>query len=515
MGSAETIRNRGSSPSGHPAELKKWPEPTEKTKATDWLQVALERFRRLHLRQRALYDRLRSALPVIAASTLWLSHLQRNPAFTFSRAFDYQIDVRSLLIVTGIWVVWTFAAARAPLQRRSLGLDFQTEVAALLRGSAVCSFFVYLVCRLQLSSWESAGVGLSLAGVLLALSALLLVASVLVSAPFRPPLRFRRKAIVIGSGTRASDLSYLASRSHPGLEVIGCLDEEYVGANRLKDNYLGTLDELSDLLKSTPIDLVLIGLPVKSCYDDIQYVIRICECAGVECEYLADIFATSRTAEQRSPAPWEIAVLGDPRGDLRLWIKRVIDVFLAAFMLVILSPLMAVIAVCIRLTSPGPALFIQERYGHNRRRFLILKFRTMVEGAERHQDSLEAANEVPGPVFKIKDDPRVTKIGTFLRRTSLDELPQLVNVLRGDMSLVGPRPLAVRDVARFKESWLLRRFSVRPGLTCLWQISGRSNMVFDEWMKLDLAYIDAWSLGLDFLILIRTIPAVLRCSGAM
>jgi lipopolysaccharide/colanic/teichoic acid biosynthesis glycosyltransferase len=145
----------------------------------------------------------------------------------------------------------------------------------------------------------------------------------------------------------------------------------------------------------------------------------------------------------------------------------------------------------------------------------MFKFRSMVADAERRQASLEGQNEAQGPVFKLRSDPRVTPVGRFLRRTSIDELPQLFNVLRGEMSLVGPRPLPIRDVSRFEKFWLLRRFSVRPGLTCLWQISGRSNTGFDSWVKQDLTYIDEWSLTLDFNILIRTVPAVLRGSGAV
>jgi lipopolysaccharide/colanic/teichoic acid biosynthesis glycosyltransferase len=144
----------------------------------------------------------------------------------------------------------------------------------------------------------------------------------------------------------------------------------------------------------------------------------------------------------------------------------------------------------------------------------MYKFRTMVDGADQLQATLEGANEAEGPVFKIRKDPRITPVGTWLRRTSLDELPQLVNVLRGDMSLVGPRPMATRDVGRFAESWLMRRFSVPPGITGLWQISGRSNLSFDDWIALDLQYIDGWSLGLDFRILARTIPVVLKGTGA-
>jgi lipopolysaccharide/colanic/teichoic acid biosynthesis glycosyltransferase len=168
----------------------------------------------------------------------------------------------------------------------------------------------------------------------------------------------------------------------------------------------------------------------------------------------------------------------------------------------------------ILLTSPGPVLFTQKRVGLHKRDFLVYKFRTMVVGAEKRQKEIEHLNEVSGPVFKIKNDPRITTVGKFLRKTSIDELPQLINVLKGDMSLVGPRPLPIRDYAGFSEDWQRRRFSVRPGITCLWQVSGRSQISFDKWMELDLQYIDKWSLWLDLQILLRTIPAVLKGEGA-
>jgi len=176
---------------------------------------------------------------------------------------------------------------------------------------------------------------------------------------------------------------------------------------------------------------------------------------------------------------------------------------------------MAVIALLIKVMSPhGPILFRQQRLGLNKRLFTIYKFRTMVPDAEQRIHTLEHLNEATGPVFKIKNDPRITPIGRILRKTSLDELPQLFNVLKGDMSLVGPRPLPGRDYRGFNEDWQRRRFSVRPGITCLWQVNGRNSVPFEHWMQLDLQYIDKWSLWLDFQILARTIPAVLKGSGA-
>ncbi len=183
-------------------------------------------------------------------------------------------------------------------------------------------------------------------------------------------------------------------------------------------------------------------------------------------------------------------------------------------MIIILLPVFVAAALLIKLTSPGPVFFVQERVGYNKRRFKLYKFRTMVPGAEKKQKELEQLNEMSGPVFKIGKDPRITPIGKFLRKTSVDELPQIFNVLKGDMSIVGPRPLPVRDYEGFDQDWHRRRFSVYPGITCLWQINGRNQISFEEWMKLDMEYIDNWSLGLDLIILAKTIPAVLKGSGA-
>jgi exopolysaccharide biosynthesis polyprenyl glycosylphosphotransferase len=195
--------------------------------------------------------------------------------------------------------------------------------------------------------------------------------------------------------------------------------------------------------------------------------------------------------------------------------KRLFDIVVAIGLVGLLAPVLLLTAFAIKISAPAdPVFFIQTRVGHHRRRFKMLKFRTMVPQAEQLQAQLETLNEAQGPVFKIKHDPRVTTAGRFLRKTSLDELPQLFNVLKGDMSLVGPRPLPVRDVERFEAAWLQRRFSVKPGMTCLWQVNGRSETAFDEWITQDLAYIDQWSFGLDVKILLKTIPVVLRGTGA-
>jgi lipopolysaccharide/colanic/teichoic acid biosynthesis glycosyltransferase len=194
--------------------------------------------------------------------------------------------------------------------------------------------------------------------------------------------------------------------------------------------------------------------------------------------------------------------------------KRLFDVAGVTLLLVLFAPLFVLVATAIKLDSAGPVFFIQDRIGFNKRRFRMIKFRTMRAGAESEMKDLEHLNEKSGPIFKIRNDPRITRVGRWLRKTSTDELPQLVNVLLGDMSIVGPRPLSVRDASRMEEAWQKRRFSVKPGLTCLWQVSGRSNLSFEQWMELDLEYIDRWSLGLDASIVLRTIPAIVTARGA-
>jgi exopolysaccharide biosynthesis polyprenyl glycosylphosphotransferase len=327
------------------------------------------------------------------------------------------------------------------------------------------------------------------------------------------------RVLIVGSGPLAHrlHLQVLDRQAAGECELVGFVDSNpTIQFPEIQERLLGNLDRLEELLMHLVVDEVLVALPIKSHYAQIQRVIEDCEQAGVQSRYSADVFRT-RIANprvelsHRHPA---VAMQVAP-DDHRLVIKRMIDVVGAAIGLVLMVPLFAAIALAITLTSPGPIFFAQERYGWRKRRFRMLKFRTMVSDAEALQPALECLNEAGGPVFKIRNDPRITRLGRLLRRTSLDELPQLWNVLRGEMSLVGPRPLPARDVGRFCEAWLMRRFSVTPGITGLWQVSGRSDVRFDRWVALDLEYIDHWSLRLDLLILLRTLPAVLRTRGAV
>jgi exopolysaccharide biosynthesis polyprenyl glycosylphosphotransferase len=279
---------------------------------------------------------------------------------------------------------------------------------------------------------------------------------------------------------------------------------------------LGDLSQFEQIIIRNGVEEVLITLPVKSCYADVQRAIEICERTGVECKYLSDIFRPSRSqVVSEEMSGFGVTSLKPAGDDSRHIVKRAIDIAGAAVGLILLGPLFLLIALAIKLTSGSPIFFSQERHGRNRRRFRMYKFRTMVNQAEQLQPSLEGRNEAVGPIFKMKKDPRVTRLGDFLRRSSLDELPQLFNVIKGEMSLVGPRPLPVRDVSKFAEGWLLRRFCVLPGLTGLWQVNARNTINFDDWVKQDFEYIDNWSLRLDLQILLKTVPVVLKGTGAV
>jgi exopolysaccharide biosynthesis polyprenyl glycosylphosphotransferase len=327
-----------------------------------------------------------------------------------------------------------------------------------------------------------------------------------------------RRILIVGSGPHARRICReLSVDPLIRYQILGFVDTDDASRSPyVARRTLGTIEGLESILVREHVDEVHVGLPVKSHYPQIQKTIRVCERIGVKVMYGADIFGTElarprvdRDAGRRPRVELQVVADGWP-----LAVKRLVDIGGAICALVVLSPLMLVAALAVKLTSEGPAVYTQERYGLNRRRFRMMKFRTMVRDADRLQAQVEALNEAQGPVFKIGNDPRLTSIGRWLRRTSIDELPQLFNVLAGDMSLVGPRPLPVRDVALITRSDDMRRFSVRPGVTGLWQISGRSNLGFDRWIALDLHYIDHWSLRLDAAILARTIPAVVRGTGA-
>ena len=277
------------------------------------------------------------------------------------------------------------------------------------------------------------------------------------------------------------------------------------------------VEQLNSVIADQPIDEVLVALPIDRYGPLVETIVRQCEEQGIIVRVRTEMsqLQIARSYVDELEGVPVMTVQSGPVDSWQLIMKRVIDIVGSAVLLLALAPLFAIIALLIKFDSPGPILFAQERVGYNKRRFKVLKFRTMVVDAEKKQLKLEHLNEAEGPVFKIRKDPRITRVGALLRRFSIDELPQLVNVFKGEMSLVGPRPLPVRDVERIDKQWHKRRFSIKPGITCLWQVNGRSNIGFNEWVRMDLDYIDKWSLGLDLLILMKTIPAVFQGSGSI
>jgi exopolysaccharide biosynthesis polyprenyl glycosylphosphotransferase len=341
-----------------------------------------------------------------------------------------------------------------------------------------------------------------------------------VMARFRASGKNLRYMLIIGTNERAIEFARKVTASRErGYRLLGFVDNEWAGLEKFKQSgfrlvsgYAG----LAEYLRRNVVDEVTIYLPVGSFYSYAHEVAELCREQGITMRYNSDIFGlrTTKWRSEEFDGSHYIAACSNDNGWGPEAAKRMLDVAVSGSLLLAISPILIAAAIAIKLTSPGPVFFLQERLGVNKRRFKIFKFRTMVPNAEKMIKELESLNEMSGPTFKIKDDPRITQIGKLMRKTSIDELPQLLNVLLGDMSLVGPRPLPVRDYEGFDKDWQRRRFSVKPGITCLWQVSGRSNISFEKWMLLDLQYMDEWSLWLDLKILARTVPVVLRGEGA-
>jgi exopolysaccharide biosynthesis polyprenyl glycosylphosphotransferase len=311
-------------------------------------------------------------------------------------------------------------------------------------------------------------------------------------------------------------MRHLVARPELGYSVVGFVDDDPERANTDIGRFraLGNTSHLSDLLREHGVDEVIITLPSQE-HRQIMRLTEYCLQAGVRPLIVPDVYqmSLSRVAVEDVAG---IPMLSPHEIRLSPWaraFKRMVDVLGAGIGLLVLSPFLLLIAVLIRLDSPGPPLYRQIRVGRDGRLFSVVKFRSMIRDADQHKEEILHLNEAAGPMFKIRDDPRLTRMGRFLRRISLDELPQLWNVLRGDMSLVGPRPALPEEVADYT-AWQRRRLSTSPGMTGLWQVSGRSDIPFDEMVLLDIYYIENWSPLLDATILVRTVPKVLLGTGA-
>jgi len=334
------------------------------------------------------------------------------------------------------------------------------------------------------------------------------------------------RIMVIGTNKAARDyVELIKSNRDMGFNFVGYIDNERPEEVPAIE-YLGAKSEFKRIFDNTIVDEVVVTLPIHEFTEEVEELIDYASAHGILVrlpmnQLLGSMFGhnvwrlraemVSRTGEASSS---DLVLASGQAMGWEYLAKRAFDFCAASVLLILTSPLMIGAAIAIKLSSKGDILFIQDRYGYNGRVIKLYKFRTMIQNADELQEALRKQNEREGAAFKIKDDPRVTKVGSFLRKSSIDELPQLLNVIKGEMSLVGPRPLPLADYERFQEVSHMRRLSVLPGITCTWQAGGRDNVTFDEWMELDMEYIDNWSFMTDFIILLKTVPAVLFGRGA-
>jgi len=325
------------------------------------------------------------------------------------------------------------------------------------------------------------------------------------------------RLLVIGAGeVGRAVMRNIIAQPELGYQIVGFLDDDPTKSNTdigpIKA--LGPVENLSEVIKAYDINQVIITLPWQYHRKTVRLVLEAEE-AGVRARVVPDLFQLSLggvDVETINGIPL-ISIKQTALTGWNLILKRALDLSLSLVIVLLTAPLWALIALAIKLDSPGPVFFTQERAGKYGRPFKVYKFRSMYVGAEAEQQKLAAQNEASGPLFKIRDDPRRTRVGRFIRRTSLDELPQFINVIRGEMSIVGPRPALFSEVAQYQD-WQRKRLEIQPGITGLWQVSGRSDLTFDEMVMLDIYYGENWSLGTDIRIMLRTIPQVLFGDGA-
>jgi exopolysaccharide biosynthesis polyprenyl glycosylphosphotransferase len=436
-------------------------------------------------------------------------HLEETFFFMQSRALNL------FLLILPVWlmILYLIQVAEIPRTKRYRVLFYQYFQSTILIITLLLIFYfvfkLYLISRLFLIEFS-----------ILGFIFLFLVRSV----EYKVFRNYRAKGynyinvVLIADDSSIPFIESLISNKEWGYRIIAI----FTGSSKLKDKYEKAiillpeeyLNVLNDLMEVDIIDEVLY-FKTKVIPSEVRNTVRSCEELGV-------VFSLNYTDQNNKLTNAIKTIIGNqrfltfiniPHNSFALAIKKIMDLSVSFIMIICLSPVLLIIAILIKTTSPGPIVFKQDRVGLRGRQFSLFKFRTMIVNAEKLKKDLETENEADGPVFKIKDDPRVTKIGKFLRTTGLDELPQLFNVLKGEMSLIGPRPPLPAETLQYKR-WQLRRLSVKPGLSCFWQIKpDRNNIKFEKWMELDLAYIDNWSLRLDFIILLKTIKTVFQRTG--
>ncbi|MEO8615307.1 MAG: sugar transferase [Luteolibacter sp.] len=423
-----------------------------------------------------------------------------------------------IVLVTG-WIIIFDYFIRYKADRL---VALHTQVKNLVISAGLASFWLMVICAFfSIKSFNIVNILIFFVVITtLGIVSRLLVRVLLLSAR-RSGYNYRF-LLVIGANDRAFEVAErINSKKELGYKIVGFVAESPEAGIAWKEQrptgwkLLGMLQDLKMILTQERADEIMVCLPVDARFSDITMIVQHARELGVVVRLMPNLADGSLLRNMYVEEFEDEYVVTLFREQLlaQLLVKRLIDAMVSFAVLIVLLPLMFLVAVLIKLTSPGPVFFVQNRVGMNQRQFRLYKFRSMVADAELRKLDLQHLNERDGPAFKIENDPRTTRIGRFIRKTSIDELPQLFNVLSGEMSLVGPRPPLPEEVKRYE--WLFRkRLSVKPGITCIWQISGRNNVSFDRWMQMDHEYIENWSLWLDLKILFKTIPAVLLSRGA-
>jgi len=472
--------------------------------------------RRILVRTAKLFD---LAVMIISFGLAAIVVAQQTPEVSLTDFLSMRVKVRNFALFAGFLLVWHLIFSLSGLYESRRLSPRRHEAIDLLKATSLGAGFVCLaafIFRLEM-------ITPLFAAAFWCISSATVVASRLVGRYALSQVRVRgrnlRQILIVGTNHRAVRFAQkVAATPALGYRVLGFVDRAWPGWGDFRKSgfHLACdFETFPAFLRERVVDEVVIALPMKSLYSQSARIAALCEEQGITVRLLANLF-NLRLAQSKAEEFGDVSVitLDSKSANWRHLGKRFLDFSFSLALVIALAPLFLVTALIVKLTSVGPVFFVQERVGLNKRRFRLFKFRTMVQGAEQRLTEIAHLNEASGPVFKIKNDPRLTPFGKILRRASIDELPQLFNVLKGDMSLVGPRPLPVRDYEGFDQDWQRRRFTVRPGITCLWQINGRSSTPFEKWMELDMHYIDHWSLGLDLKILAMTVPAVLRGAGA-
>lgn len=440
-------------------------------------------------------------------------------AFAISMDFDgflYFLN-RNYLLLVGYIPAWIIALSTQGVYTDFRAKSFGAVTLAILRSTLVTTFLlstIIFIFKMTLTSR------------LFVATYIVITVLFLIGAKY--PLRYfldylhklgfnQVNLLIVGTGKRSIQfIKTVKQHSNWGLRIVGLIDDDHGMFGKEIEGYrvLGRIQDIPFIIHRKVIDRVIFVVP-RLWLNRIDEAILACEREGIATSISMDLY-NLRIAKVRQTDFSGFPLLEFETFNAREWqlfIKRTLDIIFSSILIALLSPLMLLVALIIKLESRGPIFFKQSRCGLNGRHFTLFKFRSMVQNAEMKKRFLEKQNEMDGPVFKIKSDPRITKIGRILRKTSIDELPQLFNVLRGDMSLVGPRPPLPIEVEMY-QLWQRRRLSLKPGITCIWQVSGRNKIRFERWMEMDLEYIDNWSLWLDFKILFKTFFVVISGYGA-